>query len=104
MNGKQRPQPEIYQRPRATATGSSGSELVMRRLAPGFSIEQCDVAELAHFIGLVVGHGDLCSFSLTSDGGALCLCVLQGGRQYKSYARSADELLVRMTDLWEKLY
>lgn len=95
---------EVYESPRKTTAGNRDVRVVGGRTRHTFQLDECDADELLNFVALVVRNGDLCSFCQTSDGGALCVTVLCGQRQLKGYARSTDELVVRMTDLLEVLY
>ena len=54
---------------------------------------------LGHAIGTVLENGDMISFTMTSDGGCLCICILSDGDKLKSYARTGEEL----QDLLESL-
>lgn len=104
MNGKHTHQEEVYTKTVSRVPRNGRAEIVMRRPSADSGVMQCDEAELLHFVQMVVGHGDLCSFTQTSDGGAICICILAGDRSYKSYARSADEFLIRFTDLLARVY
>jgi len=95
---------EVYATSRTASTRNGDVRVVGARACHTVNIDDCDADEVLHFIALVARNGDLCSFCQTSDGGAICITVLCGQRKLKSYARSADELVVRMGDLLEVLY
>ena len=48
--------------------------------------------EVVSAIVTVLENGDLVSFSMTSDQGALVLCIMSHGEKVKEYIRTADEL------------
>lgn len=104
MNGKAHPPKEVYSKARQSVARSGSTNVIMRRPSADCSALQCDAAELLHFVQVVARNGDLCSFTQTSDGGAICVCILQGASTFKSYARTADEFLVRLSDLLDHLY
>jgi len=43
-------------------------------------------------ISTVIDSGDMFSVSRTSDGGALCICVMHNKNPNKAYAKNLDEL------------
>ena len=57
-----------------------------------FDIGHLLAADVGAAIAGVLENGDMVSFTMTSDGGALVICVLTDGDRHKEYVRSKDEL------------
>lgn len=49
--------------------------------------------QVSNTIIAVVRGGGAIMFGVTSDGGALCLTLLDGGERHKEYLHTADEIL-----------
>ena len=65
-----------------------------------FDLSRIDPATVSDAITAVLEAGDLISFTLTSDGGALCISVTCQGERYKTYCTStsdAEDTLTAMT-------
>jgi hypothetical protein len=65
-----------------------------------FDCTKLDTETLQNAIGTVTAAGDLISFTLTQDGGALCISVVSNGERYKQYAatmQAANDILEALT-------
>ena len=47
----------------------------------------------------VTANGDLISFTRTSDGNALCICITTNGERFRQYAASDTELTTLLESL-----
>lgn len=68
-----------------------------------FDWSAVDASEIAHFLCCVTGHGDMVSFSVTSDGGAGAIAIISDGARLKSYPTTADEALERMHGMMDDM-
>jgi len=75
-----------------------------RKSSRPFDCGGVDEAEVWEFVKTVVEAGDNVCFTLTSDGGALCICVLAGTTRHKAYASTPEDLLEKFTMLREEVY
>lgn len=104
MNGKAHTAPETYKSNRPSPSRTGRTRLVSGAAARNFDWSMCDATEIAHFVQVVVEHGDLACFTRTSDGGAICITVVCGVDRLKAYAANSNDLLLRMRDMLEELY
>lgn len=82
-----------------------GAHLVGARTGPYFELHGCDSSELLHFISKVVGYGDMCSITSTSDGGACALIIIHDGKPWlKGYFRNEEQMLTLIDNLLEVGY
>jgi len=87
-------------RSKAGGSGGRGNNRVLGNASAGdFSWAGVDAVELHAFVATVCGHGDMVSFSRTSDGGCGAICIISDGDRLKSYPKNADEVLKSFTDM-----
>lgn len=98
------PKKQIYQSERPETTRASSTHITGRKSERCFVWNEDIAGDITYFLQVVLRHGDCVSFTLTSDGGALSVTVLQGTRRFKAYAKDCDQLLVRLHDVREELY
>jgi uncharacterized protein YfaP (DUF2135 family) len=89
-------------KPESTTNGST--RLVTGRARGVIRWDECDAAEVLHFISTIAENGDAVTLTKTSDGGALSITVLTGRDRLKGYANGADVLLERLRDMLAELY
>lgn len=59
---------------------------------PSMDLEQVFVPDNIEVIKFVIQEGKALRFGLTSDGGALCIALYDGGQAKNFYVRSQDEI------------
>lgn len=93
----------VFHSQRPEASGMRSITHANRKSARVFDCDSVDANEVWAFVALLAQNGDGVCFSLTSDGGALTICVLSGQTRHKAYAATPEELYQRLTDLREEL-
>jgi hypothetical protein len=88
-----------YKSTRVIRTGVSARPILISTDRAAMLVLRCADGELRGFISAVMQLGWCVSLTQTSDGGACSITCFDGATKYKSYARSADELLVCYRDL-----
>lgn len=104
MNNGIAPKTKVHTTDKPEPSGRTSINHTARQSARRFALDQLDDEELGHFVRVVAGHRDAVCFSLTSDGGALSVTVLQGTLRHKAYAATPEELLTAFTNLLAELY
>jgi len=94
----------VFTSPTPRNEGKTSIAANVRHAGRSFDASDVDADELAWFLLKVVGHGDCACFTLTSDGGALSITVIQGDTRHKAYAKDSEELIERCHDLLDELY
>lgn len=103
-NGSRSSNKSVYTSGKPVPSGTRSVVHSTRRGPRAFDLDSLDDGEVALLVRRVAKEGDACVFSLTSDGGALCVTVLQGVVRHKCYASTVEEAYVKWTDLLETLY
>jgi len=90
----------------STARGASGSKSESRLTLLRKGKKQEDTSwgsvspqELASAIEAVTATGALVSFSMTSDGGAMALLVIDDKERERWYAHTGEEMAIHLADL-----
>jgi len=94
----------LFHTSRQAATGMRSVTHTQRKSARMFDLSAVDADEIWHFVQVVAGHGDCASFTLTSDGGALTVCILAGNTVHKAFPPTPEILYERLHDLLDELY
>ena len=68
-----------------------------QRKTSNLQIENSVGSHVVAAINAVIEAGDMVSFTQTTDGGAICVCVLHNREPHKAYAKDMEEL----TDILE---
>lgn len=95
---------QVFTSPTPRLEGKTSRAAVVRHAGIPFALGELDADELAGFVETVVGHGDCVAFTLTSDGGALSITVIQGDTRHKAYAATPQEAIDRFTFMSQELY
>jgi len=98
------PKKTVFQSSRPTPTRNGSVNIPARTNERQFALSEGIESEIAHFIRTVLKHGDLVCFTVTSDGGALSVTVVQGQTRYKGYAPTDDAAVSLFSDLISDLY
>ena len=65
----------------------------------GFDLNRVDAESVRDAVYNVTAAGDMISFTLTSDGGAICVSVTSKGERHKAYASTTEDLEDLLTAL-----
>lgn len=84
---------------KGTGTASPYAALNGARTSGNLSYGQVEGSLLSTCVERVTDHGDAILFGRTTDGGALSVHVLAGGRAEKFYVTDASELMQLLLDL-----
>lgn len=103
-NGNRYVKAGIHTTAKPEPTGGRSIVHGSRRAARTFDIGSIDADEILHVIQTVVKAGDNVSFTLTSDGGALCTCVLANELRHKCYGKDPEEVYAKWSELLAELY
>ena len=98
------PRGEIYAQRRPERAGGRVAYVGNGKPTNRVSYADCDAEELAAWVSIVAGNGDLACLCYTSDGGAFSVTIVSGQSRIRGYARTADELLVTLSEMREKCY
>lgn len=78
-----------------------------KRVLGGAALEvhwsDVDATELLHFVDKATRAGAGVILSITRDGGALSLTVIDGNDRYREYPHTSDEVLVAMHEILEEI-
>ena len=97
-------QKQVFTSPTPRLEGKASRAATVRHAGVPFALSELDADELCGFIQAVVGSGDCVAFTLTSDGGALSITVIQGDTRHKAYAATPQEAIDRFTFMSQELY
>lgn len=68
---------------------------------PTMDIDQVFTAENLEVIKFAIQEGKALRFGLTSDGGAMCIALYDGGQAKNFYVRSVEEIAQFMAALYQ---